>query len=81
MPNEKNCVTVSLKPEIYDMVEQCSKRMGLSRAQFVRNLIYVALDDVKMLDRFGLLDFAMWLNNFRTALKQMTYEVETKKAR
>lgn len=55
--NAKIQVNVMLEPEIIQDIDKLAKKIKSSRSQFVRNLIHYGLDDVKLLDKSGLLGF------------------------
>ncbi len=58
-------VTIYMDPDLLEKVDQLADRMDISRSQMICNLIAMALDDVKMLERLGLIDLAIKLKAFR----------------
>lgn len=61
----KDRVTLTLDHNLLEKVDELAERMGFSRSQMVENLVAMALDDVRLLDLFGLVDLSIKLKAFR----------------
>ena len=49
-------VTIMLEPSIIEEIETLAKKLGLSRSQFMRNLLLSGYDDAKALNSLKLLE-------------------------
>ncbi len=47
--------TVQLDPDLVEKLGKLAKKQGITRAQFLRNLIEAGYEDALMLDKIGLL--------------------------
>ena len=51
----KKSYSVMLEPDIVKKIDILAKKAGLTRSNFMRNLLITGLDDAKLFDRFGLI--------------------------
>lgn len=58
IPDDKIRITVTLERQAYDQIIKISDLLGLAPAKLATNLIYIALDDAKILDKFGMFHIA-----------------------
>jgi metal-responsive CopG/Arc/MetJ family transcriptional regulator len=51
----KEPYTVMLKPSLVNELEKLAEKAGISRSQFMANMIEIGYEDAKLLDKFGLI--------------------------
>jgi hypothetical protein len=53
-PQEKKWpVTIGIRPYDLDFIDACASELGLSRSQFITNIVMTGLDDVRLMKRIG----------------------------
>ena len=55
MPKDKVIISVSVDSKVKELLVKSSKDLDIPLSRFARNLIYVALDDFKLLKKAGLI--------------------------
>jgi hypothetical protein len=65
----KKQYTVMLRPSVVDEIDKLAKKLGLSRSQLMANLIDVALEDAKLLDKIGVFKLVMMGGKLANKLK------------
>lgn len=80
--NQKT-ITFRIEDAQLDLITKYSKKMNLNRSHLIRNLLNVGLDDLKLLDKTGLLSLAIKGRNLldivRTSIDDDKFEVENDK--
>jgi hypothetical protein len=55
----KKPYTIMLKPSVVEDIDKMAEKLGLTRSQFMGNLVETALEDAKMMDDVGLFKVVM----------------------
>ena len=58
-------IAISLEPEVLESVDRLAQKLDLPRSRMIENLLLCALDDVELLDSFGLFDLVLKARAFR----------------
>ena len=59
MKEQKKPYTLSFRPSFVKEVDKRADRLGISRSQMLENMGEMAMDDIDLLDKVGLIDLAL----------------------
>lgn len=83
MKLDEKTITFRVETEQLALIDKYAERMKLNRSQLIRNLLNTGLDDVKLLDKTGILSLALkgrdLLDMVRTSIDEDRYEVKDDK--
>jgi hypothetical protein len=65
LPDNQVTISVIIDKEVKELLDKYSKEIDLSTSRFARNLIYIGLDDFKLLKKIGIIRTCL---AFRTLL-------------
>ena len=61
-------ITISIDKKVYEELERYSNEYGIPVAKAARNLLYSGLDDIRPLEKIGLLKVAVAIRNYKNFL-------------
>ncbi|BHH85763.1 hypothetical protein [Desulforhopalus sp. 52FAK] len=70
LPDDKVTISVIVDREVKEQLEKYAKELDLSVSRLSRNLIYMALDDLKVLKKTGLVRLVMGFRAISAELKE-----------
>ena len=62
-------IAISMDDDLVKKLDEFSEKYGLNRSQLINNLVSTGLVDVKMFEKVGLMDLAIWIRNFQEKYK------------
>jgi|WetSurMetagenome_2_1015567.scaffolds.fasta_scaffold691931_1 hypothetical protein len=65
MKKKKEAYTVQLDPDFIEKIDKLADKLGLSRSQFMGNLLQSAYEDVAILDKLGLLTASRTISDLK----------------
>ena len=71
MPRKKKVkkkIAIALDPEVLESIDRLAEKLEVPRSHMIENLVLTALDDAKLLDSLGLLDFVIKVRAFKEYL-------------
>lgn len=68
--------TVMLQPSVIEEIDTYAEKYGLTRSQLMRNLIVSGIDDIKLLNRLGIMQT---VNLGKTLMEKTIHMVKSKK--
>ena len=68
LPDDKVIISVVIDKDVKEVLEKCAAEIDLSVSKFARNLIYIALDDFKLMKKVGIIKLA---KTFRTIYRSI----------
>lgn len=77
LPEDKVQISVVIDKKAAEKIDEMAKIVGVSRSKMARNLMYIGIDDITMLDNIGLLQTAVTVKNMHTFVKE-TFRKKTK---
>ncbi len=69
----KQQYTIMLKPSIIVEIDKYAEKYNLTRSQLMGNLVESGLDDMKMLDKFGVIPLIYQGSNILKAFKEKLF--------
>lgn len=83
MRKNPKTITFRIEDDQLELIDKYCKKMKINRSQLIRNLINAGLDDLKLMEKTGLLALAMkgrdLLDIVRTSIDDDRYEVKDDK--
>jgi len=74
--NERANTTLRTDQVVLDQLDKYADKMGLSRNQLINNLLTIGLDDLKTLDRMGLIRLGYGLRTMIEKLREPSGEMQ-----
>lgn len=70
LPDDKVTISVIVDREVKDQLEKYAKELDLSVSKLARNLIYMALDDLNILKKTGLVRLVLGFRAITDGIKE-----------
>jgi len=72
----KQQYTVMLRPSVVEEIDKIAGKLGLSRSQFMSNLLEMGLDDARLLQKAGLLKLFQLSCELGAKMKRLFFKGE-----
>lgn len=76
----KERITITIDEEILDLLDEVSKKFGVSRSKLTENLFMMGLSDMKILKNLRFIDAAYAVTQVREYLKKVEKDEKLKPA-
>ena len=79
LPKDKAIISVVVDKDVKELLDKYAAELDISVSRFARNLIYIGLDDFKLLKKTGLLKIVLSFKNIFSDLKKRMEIIEKEK--
>lgn len=67
---EREQVSISLDKTVLEYLDIQSKRLRIARSRLIENCVLVAVDDMKLLEKLGLIDAAIIIKKIQERMRK-----------
>jgi metal-responsive CopG/Arc/MetJ family transcriptional regulator len=63
-------IAITIDGDLLKYVDETAKKLGMTRSKLIENCLAVAVDDLKLLKKLGLIDAVRVIQSFQAKVKQ-----------
>lgn len=69
----KHQFTAMLKPSVVEEIDKYAEKIGLSRSQMISNILDIGLDEIRAMDKWGLLRVGVFTRDIVDKIRDKIY--------
>lgn len=66
----RSMIAITLDPSVLAYIDKTAKDLGLTRSRMIENVMVLAVDDLKMLKKLGMIDALRLIRGFQNKVKK-----------